>query len=207
MQFHCSLFLPKQCPWEERQTEIDNRRIQGIYSLFQLNSKVFIGVKLSCFTNKNLCKVGIHTPITYLICMSQGVARNLATNAHVVHFLMGCTKARLNITQTFPIRELCKSHAEKLLPTGKVLDFVVAIVLFNTLIEFIRWYKVHELRKYCLSRIHTPSPSALVRKYGFYENSISNRKILKCLVKLVLLPCYTFLLNQRWDSSDPTYSF
>src|SRR4030043_720968 len=186
MQFYCSLFLPKQCPREERQTEIDNRRIQGIYSLFQLNSKVFIGVKFSGLANKYLCKVGIHTPITYLICMSQGVARNFAPNAHVIQFLMGCTKARLNITQTFPIRELCQSHAEKLLPAGKVLDLVVAIVPFNTLIEVIRRYKVHELRKYCLPRVHTPSPSALVRKYGLYENSISNRKMLNCLVKLVL---------------------
>jgi hypothetical protein len=127
---------------------------------------------------------GIHTPIMYLICMSQCVARNLAPSAHVVQFLMGCTKARLNITQTFPVRELCKSHAEKLLPAGKVLDFVVAIVPFNTLIEFIRQYKVHELRKYCLPRVHTPSPSALARKYGLHENSISNRKMLNCLVKL-----------------------
>jgi len=44
----------------------------------------------------------------------------------VVGFLSGCPKAGLNIPQTFSVGQLRECHAEKLIPTGEALDFVIA---------------------------------------------------------------------------------
>jgi len=62
---------------------------------------------------------------------------------------------------------LGKGHTEKLVPTGKSLDRVVAVVPLDALAKFVTGEEVHQLRKDRFPEIHEPSPSALMREYGF----------------------------------------
>ena len=53
----------------------------------------------------------------------------------------------LDIPQAFSVSELRKGHAEKLVPAGKALDRVIAIVSCDALAKFVGRKKFHSLRK------------------------------------------------------------
>jgi len=70
---------------------------------------------------------------------------------------------------------LGKCHAEELIPAGEAPDLVVAVVAFYALPEFVDGYEVYQLGEYGTTRVHEPSPSANMQKYGLLQKIISNR--------------------------------
>ena len=105
--------------------------------MLQLDTKVFVGVKTSRLGNQDLSKIGIDPPMADLVGMSQGIARNFSSKAHMIEFLVIAPEAGLDISETFAIGELSKSHAKKLIPAGKGFDLVVAPISFDALAEFV----------------------------------------------------------------------
>jgi len=51
----------------------------------------------------------------------------------------------LDIPQTFSVSELGKCHTEKLIPTGKALDFVIAVVSGDAFAKFVGRKEFHQL--------------------------------------------------------------
>ncbi len=43
----------------------------------------------------------------------------------------------LDVSETFPIGQLSKGHAEELAPAGKVFDLVVTVVSLNAFVKFV----------------------------------------------------------------------
>jgi hypothetical protein len=68
---------------------------------------------------------------------------------------------------------LSKSHAEKLVETGKRADVVVTIVSDYALPEFLHRQEIHDLRENRLAMIHWRPPSAEGRVSSV--EAISNR--------------------------------
>ena len=66
--------------------------------------------------DEELSEIGVDLPRAHLIGMGESVARDPAADAHVVEFLLGCSEADLDVSETFAISELGKGQAEKLLP-------------------------------------------------------------------------------------------
>lgn len=137
MQFHSAFVSSELGPWEKGQTQIDRGGVQSIGGLIQFDSKGMVGVEATSLANENLCKVGIDSPISDLIGMSQSIARDLSSKAHVIEFPLGRTQTCLDVSKTFPIGQLSKGHAEELVPAREVFDLVVAIVLLNAFVEFV----------------------------------------------------------------------
>jgi hypothetical protein len=101
---------------------------------------------------------------------------DLAPDSHVIELGFRHAQARLDIPETFSIRQLCKGHTEKLVPARKALYFVILVVPLYTLAKLVRWHEIHQLCKNGSADIHKPSPSAQVlRKYGLTERIISNQ--------------------------------
>ena len=113
-----------------------------------------------------MSKVGVDTPVSDLIGVSEGIAGDLPADAHVIELLLGCPEAGLDVPQAFPIGQLGKGHAEILIPTREALDFVVAVVSLDTLAKIVYGQEVHQLREDCTTNVHQPSPSADLQKYG-----------------------------------------
>jgi len=113
-----------------------------------------------------------------------------------------CPQTSFDIPQALPIGQLGKGHAAKLIPAGKTLDLVVAIVSPDTLTKIVNWDKVHQLRKYCTTSIHQPSPSARMQNYGLMKKIFSNRLYPLPPEKSLDLLIYSQLPDKRWDSSD-----
>jgi hypothetical protein len=98
--------------------------------------------------------------------MSQGVARNISPKAHVIELLLIAAKAGLDIAEAFPVCELGKTHAEKLIPAGKRNELVVALVPFDTFLKFVSGKDLHQLRENRFPNVQMPSPPEEVKEYG-----------------------------------------
>jgi len=77
----------------------------------------------------------------------------------VIEFGLIAAEAGLDVAQAFAIGELSEGHAEELIPAGKGFDFVVALVAFDALAEFVGGEKLQELRENGFVGVHEPSPS------------------------------------------------
>ncbi len=111
-----ALVLSKDGPGKKRQTQIDGGGIQGIYSVIQIYPEGLADIKFSCLVDQDLGEVGVDSPVPHLIGIGQGISGDLPPYAHVIEFVLGAPETGLNISQAFPVGQLGKRHAEKLVP-------------------------------------------------------------------------------------------
>ena len=133
--------------------------------------------------NKDLGEVGVDAPVSHLVGMSQRVAGDFATDAHVVELLVGRAQAGLDVPQALPVGQLGEGHAQILVPAGEALDLVVAVVSLDAGAKLVCRQEVHQLREDRPSGVHPPSPDTGMRKYGTGTKSSSNRLRTYCLSK------------------------
>ena len=118
-----------------------------------------------------------------------------------------CPHTCLDVSKTFPVGQLSKGHAEVLVPAGEALDLVVAVVAFYALAKIVDRHKVHQLGKHGVTRVHQPSPSAGMQKYGLLLKIFSNRLQPFLPLNLLHTLIYSLLPVKRWDSSEFIYIF
>jgi len=132
VQFHRSFVLAKLSPREKCQTQIDGAGIECVNSLGQFDAEAVVRVEYPGAGNQHLRKVGVDAPIAHRVRMGQSVARDLAANAEMIELALLRAQASFDIAQTLPIGELREGHAKKLIPARKGLEFVVALITFDT---------------------------------------------------------------------------
>src|SRR5512139_1302567 len=137
MQFHGAFVSSELGPREKRETEIDGGGVQSIGGLIQFDTEGIVGVEAARLADENLCKVGVNSPISDLVGMSQRIARDVASETHVIEFPLSRAQTSFDVPETFPIGQLSESHAEKLVPTREVFDLVVAVVTLNTFLKLV----------------------------------------------------------------------
>jgi hypothetical protein len=162
-------------PREQRKAQVDHRGIERVCSPLQFDTEAVANIKLACGNNQRLGEVGVDAPVANLIRIRQSIARNAAADAHVVKLRARRTQTCFYIAKTFPIRQLCECHAQKLIPAGKALEFVVAVVTIDAPPELRRRKKIHQLREDRLARIHVPPPVAKLRQDAVAPRMNSNR--------------------------------
>jgi hypothetical protein len=111
-----SIVPSKDSPGEKRQTQIDGGGIQGVYCLSQFYPEVLADIKFSGLVDQDLSEIGADSPVPHLVGIGQGISGDFPTYAHVIEFVLGSPETGLNISQAFPVGQLGKSHAEKLVP-------------------------------------------------------------------------------------------
>jgi hypothetical protein len=144
--------------------------------LLQLDLKVFVGVKASGLSNQDLGKVRVDPPVADLVGVSQGIARDFSSKAHVIEFLLIAPETSLDISEAFVIGQLSKSHTKELISAGKGFDLVVAPISFYALAEFVGRQEFHELGEIGFAGIHKQlSPSSKWKECGIEGIRSSNR--------------------------------
>jgi len=116
MKLDRALALAKDGPGEKRQTQIDGGGIQGVYCVFQFYPEVLADIKFSGPVDQDLSEFGVDSPVPHLVGIGQGISGNSPPYAHVIEFVLGSPETGLNISQAFPVGQLGKRHAEKLVP-------------------------------------------------------------------------------------------
>ena len=74
MQFHCAFVSSELGSRKKRHAQIDGGRVQGIDGLIQFDTEGIVGVEAARLADETLCKVGVDSPISDLVGMSQGIA-------------------------------------------------------------------------------------------------------------------------------------
>ena len=92
----------------------------------------------------------------------------------MVEFVFLGAKTGLDVPKAFAIGQLSEGHAQILVETKELLDFEVAFVSADTLVEDVERKMLHDLRENEFSGVHSSALLALSgRADRFPENSSS----------------------------------
>ena len=113
--------------------------------MIQLHAKGVACVKTPSFADEMFGQIGIHLPWPLFVGMGQRAARNRAAKSHSVKLGGARAQTDFDVTQALAIGQLRKGEAEKLIPAGKALHFVVAAMTDHDPVKSLRMNPVHEL--------------------------------------------------------------
>jgi len=116
VQFDGSFAAAEAGPGKQGKTQIDGSGIQSVDGLVQLDCELVARIQSPSFVDQNLGEIGIDSPVSRLVGVGQAAAGDSASKSHVIEFVVDRTQSRLDISQALPIGQLCKGHAEELLP-------------------------------------------------------------------------------------------
>ena len=163
MQFHGALVATEFSPRKQRQAQIDGCGVEGIHGLGQLHSEGFVAIEIASGGNQDLSEIGIDAPVAMLVGVCQGVARNLAPEAHMIELGLLSTKTSFGIAEAFAISELSKGQTKELIPAGEFFDLAIALVPIDANLKLVGREEVHELREDGSAKIH-PLPPEQAKK-------------------------------------------
>ena len=170
-----ALVFPESSPWAELQTQANSAAIKSIDKVVNIKPEVIVPlIQRTSNINKHPGKIRIDTPITELISFCKGVSRNRMLYAAVIEFAGDRFQAVFNIPKTISLGKLGKAHDIEMVPTCKMADSMVPVIVVNTFVEFVFWYHGHKLSKDGLSLIHGDNRYDLALNVNFksFKNSI-----------------------------------
>src|SRR5712692_9579271 len=91
-------------PRKQRQAQVDGGRIQSVQTLLQIDANRIAGMQRPGDGDQNLREVGVDPPVACFVGISQGRARHLAAESHVVELAADGTKARFDVAKTLAVR-------------------------------------------------------------------------------------------------------
>ena len=154
MQLNSAFGSAKMRPGKDRQAQVDDRGVKCVNCFLKLKAKVIAGIELPGLMDEDLRKVAVNAPVSSLIGIGQGGARDFTAYSHVVKLLVHGSQATFNVAQAFAISQLGKGHTQELIVTCKRANTVIAVISVNTMTKFGHWEEVHDLREYGFSLVH-----------------------------------------------------
>ncbi len=115
-------------PREDRQAQVDGRRIQRVDGVGQLQSQILVGVQLPCPDDQPLGHLGMDAPVAPFVGIGQGRAPDRLAEAHVIELRCMDREAGLDVAQALAIGQLGEGHGPVLLGAGKRPHPVIAAV-------------------------------------------------------------------------------
>ena len=156
MQFDCCFVLSKWCPGKQGKTQVDRGRIEGIDRLVESHAEAVAGIQPSSGPNESLSQICPDAPVSLFVGFGQGVSRDVAAQPCMVQFVLQCPEAGFDVAEAFPVGQLCKSHADKLVFATEATDSILAVVARNAPAEFVTRQEFEKLREDELSGVHQP---------------------------------------------------
>ena len=154
VQLDGPLLFAESSPGKKGQAQIDRGGIERINGLIQLESKILAPVECARSVDENLSEVGVDAPIADFVGVSQRIARDRASDAHVIEFVLHRAQAGLDVAEALAIRHLRKTHAEELIQAGEALGLVIALITVDALSELVQGKELHDLGEEGLAGIH-----------------------------------------------------
>ena len=171
MEFDRTLVFAKARPWKERQAQIDSGRIERIDRMRQFQAEAVLGVELARGLDQAEGEVLIdalkdsdplwaeahaesYAPVAVLVGIRQRALGDAAANAQMVELGGMRAQTGLDIAQAFPVGQLCKGHAQKLVEVRESERRIAPRVLGYAAPEGVQRQVIHQLGKHQLSRMH-----------------------------------------------------
>ena len=147
------------------------------YGLLKLKTEILFGIQRSGDADQHLRKVGIDTPVSALVGVGQGTARDFASDAGMIELGLKGPQTGLYISKALSIGQLREGHAQELIEAGEFSESVIALVTAHALVELVSWQEIHQLREDNLSRVHWPSLSTLGWKKDDLDTGASRSQV------------------------------
>src|SRR6202158_3117399 len=190
---------PVSRPSKQRKTQIDGRAVQRIGCFFQLHTQRIARIQRARRGDQHASEIGEDAPGARFVGVGQRAARNVAANSQVIQLPTESPQARFDFAPTLAISELREGHREKLVPTGKPPDSILASVTRHTAPKFVSGDEIHQLREHCLARVHFASLP--VQKDGERARPNSNRKRALSLLNSYLPTAWRKFQNAQPDAT------
>lgn len=113
----------KPCPGEERQAQLDGRRIERIHGGGQLAPERLVGVKVLGDGDESLREVGVDLPVAPLVGIGQGAARDAGPDAHVVQLGLHHPGTGFDVAQVLAVGQLGEGQADERIEAGEETRF------------------------------------------------------------------------------------
>jgi uncharacterized protein YjiS (DUF1127 family) len=130
-----------------------------------------------------LRKLAIDALVPYLVGIRQIAARYIASDAQMIELGRLRPKTGLDIAQAFPIGQLRKSHAQKLVEAAERAGIEIASILRDQSTKRMPRSNLHHLSEHELSDMHGNLPE-LAGKPASFGTRLSNRLHRKSLQKI-----------------------
>ena len=147
VQFDRGLGRTKMSPGKKAQTQVDDRRIEGVDRLIEFERKRLRGVKLARSPNQTLGPVRVDAPIAQFVGLGESAAPDVAAKPHLIKQLGPRMQRRLQVAQALAKRELSKRHREPLIVTAKSFGCRIAVIALNAATKGLAMPKTHHLRE------------------------------------------------------------
>jgi len=165
-------------PRGEIEAKIDGGGIEGVDGLLQIDGEAGVSIEFAGVSDENVCKVGIDSPVAFLVGLGQGVACDGAAKAQVVKLGFDGVQTGFDVAETVSSGELRKGHAEELIVARELPDAIIPLVNANAAVEIAFGQGVHELREEILPGVHRPALSAVFRGKGYGIRATKLKSIL-----------------------------
>ena len=153
------LVFAKLRPGEQRQTQIDGGRIEGVCRLFQGHAEIVACIERSRAPDKDLSEVGIDLPGASFVGVREGVARDAsAPEPRVIESRLKRAQTNFDVAEAFAIGQLSKGQTKELIEAEEGLHLVIAAIAANALSKFVQGKEIHNLGKEGPSAVHRPIP-------------------------------------------------
>ena len=139
-----------------------------------------------------------------LVGVCQGIARNLAPEAHVIKLGLLGTQTGFNIGETFAVGELIEGQTKELIPAGKFIDVAIALLAIDAKSETGRSGRSSraERRRFGQDSFTASRTSQEVVTWGQTRSKKLKSKNFTETLTSTQSSSYTGLLRLSWDSTE-----
>ena len=145
---------PKISPWEEAEGEIDRGGIQSVNRVLQFQSEILSDVETTGLAHESLGQVFPEPPVPLFVGIGQGGLGNLLPKTEMVERFAPCVETSGDVAQSFSPRQLCKGHADQLLPTPKMPNLALRFVALDQSGKRLAIYQIEDLGEDVAARVH-----------------------------------------------------
>lgn len=141
-------------PWEKRQRQIDGGRVKRVDRVLDVEADFLPGVKRSRFGHEALGQILPEPPVALLVGIGQRGFGNRFAKTQMVTRMRSRVQTIGNVAQPLPPRQLCKSHANKLLATAEMTDAGFRVVPLDKSVECLAMDQIEDLGQDKSAGIH-----------------------------------------------------
>jgi len=177
VEFEAGTFGVETRPRIDRQAQVDDARIQGINRLVQVQRQGLVGVKVAGPAKEILGHRGENAPVASGQRIGQCAASDRLAQAQVIALIAASIETGFDIAQAFAPGQLGKHQTDKLLPSGEVLDLVIATVALDAAAKLLWMDQIEQLGKDVLASEHDSRIAAKDSKTSRPNSSRSHPQI------------------------------
>lgn len=156
VEFDRPLVLAEPGPREQRQAEVDRRRVEGVHGGREVHPEGLGRVEGLGNADEGLGKVGIDPPVARLVGIRERAARHPAPDAHVVEPGLHRAETRLDVAEALPVGPLGEGQTQELVEAREAADLVLALVAGHAGVELRQREALHDLREDGATTVHGP---------------------------------------------------